>query len=126
MQARSPNMEAFGPLLRRLRIAAEFSQEDLAERARMSADAIGLLERGRRRAPQRETVDLLIAALQPPDHDRAALLAAANRARLRIVDSRGETASAPPHNLPPQLTSLIGRDDAVAKLDALLEETRLL
>jgi tetratricopeptide (TPR) repeat protein len=83
VQARSPAPTEFGPLLRQLRIAAELSQEQLAERARMSADAVGALERGRRRAPQRETVDLLLAALELQGKDREALLAAASRGRLR-------------------------------------------
>jgi hypothetical protein len=45
----------FGDLLKRLRMAADLSQEALAERARMSAHAISSLERGARRAPYRDT-----------------------------------------------------------------------
>jgi transcriptional regulator with XRE-family HTH domain len=39
----------FGSLLRRQRLAAGLSQELLAERARMSTNGIGALERGDRR-----------------------------------------------------------------------------
>lgn len=124
MQARPTNPAEFGSLLRRLRIAAELSQEDLAERARISVDAIGALERGRRKAPQRETVDLLLAALRPGVADRDALLAAANRARLRSDDAKAE--AVPRHNLPMQLTSLIGRDNAIAEIQAQLTGARLM
>ena len=41
----------FGGLLRRFRLAAGFSQEALAERAGLSADAVAALERGRRSRP---------------------------------------------------------------------------
>jgi predicted ATPase len=108
-----------------LRIAAELSQEELAERARMSVDAIGQLERGRRRAPQRETVDLLLAALQPNGEDRAALLAAAGRARLRNAQSSSGTEAASGHNLPARLSDLVGRDGVVAEIRASLADARL-
>jgi transcriptional regulator with XRE-family HTH domain len=42
---------AFGPVLRRLRREAGMLQEELAERAHLSAESISALERGRRRAP---------------------------------------------------------------------------
>jgi predicted ATPase/transcriptional regulator with XRE-family HTH domain len=107
-----------------LRIEAEISQEELAERARMSVDAIGQLERGRRRAPQRETVDLLLMALEPNDEDRATLLAAAGRARVRNAETLSGSAT-PGHNLPDRLTDLIGRQSVVAQIHALLAEARL-
>lgn len=53
----------FGGLLRQYRLAAGFSQEELAERACMSTNGIGALERGDRRTPQRETLTLLGEAL---------------------------------------------------------------
>jgi tetratricopeptide (TPR) repeat protein len=49
----------FGAVLRRHRTAAGLTQEELAERAGLSVDAIGSLERGARRAPHQETVELL-------------------------------------------------------------------
>jgi tetratricopeptide (TPR) repeat protein len=63
--------------LRRFRLAAGLTQEELAEQARLSARAITDLERGVRRAPRRETVALLVAALNLGARDRAALEAAA-------------------------------------------------
>ena len=41
----------FGDLLRHYRQVAGFSQQHLAEKARMSVNAVSLLERGVRRAP---------------------------------------------------------------------------
>jgi tetratricopeptide (TPR) repeat protein/transcriptional regulator with XRE-family HTH domain len=70
------NPTAFGDLLRRYRQAAALSQEELAERARMSARAVSDLERGLARTPRRETVQLLAEALRLDGHDRAALAAA--------------------------------------------------
>jgi transcriptional regulator with XRE-family HTH domain len=67
--------EEFGPLLRRLRLAAGLSQEALAERAHISAKAVGSLEIGTRRAPYRETVDRLSTALKATPEERAQLVA---------------------------------------------------
>ena len=53
----------FGTLLKRLRISAGLSQEQLAERARISVQAVGAYERGARRAPHRDTLALLVKAL---------------------------------------------------------------
>jgi predicted ATPase/class 3 adenylate cyclase len=72
---------SFGALLRRYRLAAGLSQEELAERAGMSAKGLGALENGRRQAPYRPTVALLARALGLPASDAAALEAAVVRAR---------------------------------------------
>lgn len=100
------------------------SQESLAERARISAAAIGALERGARRAPYRETVALLANALGLSATDRAELEAAAERARgRRSSHTGGETSAA--HNLPARLTSFVGRDEEIAAIVALFETHRL-
>jgi branched-chain amino acid transport system substrate-binding protein len=72
----------FGSLLRRYRAAAGFSQEELAERAHLSREAISTLERGTRRAPRKETIDLLAEALSLTEPERAALEAAARRPKM--------------------------------------------
>ena len=64
---------SFAVLLRRHRIAIGLSQEALAERAGLSARAVSDLERGARRAPYRETVRLLVDALQLSDADRVSV-----------------------------------------------------
>src|ERR1700677_4506040 len=73
----------FGEVLRSLRLSSGLSQESLAERARMSPSTISALERGARRAPYRDTVELLAVALALSATKRAALEAAAERARER-------------------------------------------
>jgi transcriptional regulator with XRE-family HTH domain len=58
-----PSFATFAAHLRAARLAAELSQEQLAERARVSTSAIGAYERGVRVAPHRDTVTLLADAL---------------------------------------------------------------
>jgi transcriptional regulator with XRE-family HTH domain len=69
----------FGVQLRRLREAAGFSQEDLAERADLAAKAIGALERGERRRPYPRTVQMLADALQLDETQRRELIASVPR-----------------------------------------------
>ena len=80
-----PSPPTFGALLKRYRLAAGLTQEELAERARLSVRAISDLERGLHRAPQKETVALLADALTVTPAERAALEAA------RRTGSRGGT-----------------------------------
>jgi transcriptional regulator with XRE-family HTH domain len=101
-------MPSFGPLLRRYREAAGLTQEELAARAGLSARGISDLERGRRQTPRLETVRLLAEALALPLHQRA-LLEAAARPMAQTTRSGGLPRT-PPHNLPIQLTPLIGRE----------------
>ena len=56
-------LETFANQLRRLRQRAGLSQASLAERAALSAAAIGALERGERRRPYPQTLQLLASAL---------------------------------------------------------------
>jgi predicted ATPase/DNA-binding XRE family transcriptional regulator len=128
-----PNL---GALLRQFRLDAGMTQQGLAERAKLSVEAISLLERGARTRPQRETLLLLgrALALSP---EREALLNSAigiahpprrrseslNASLLRIV--RPDTQAAARHNLPQQLTSFVGRQREVGEIAALLREHRL-
>src|SRR5690242_11126849 len=73
----------FGNLLRRHRIFASMSQEELAARAGLSARAISDLERGVKRIPRRDTVQLLIEALALSGDERTAFVAAAREPALR-------------------------------------------
>src|SRR5262249_31196319 len=73
--------ERFGNLLRRYREAAGCSQEELAERAGLSKNAIGILERGERRHPYPDTLRRLAAALELSDAEHERLVAAARTAR---------------------------------------------
>jgi transcriptional regulator with XRE-family HTH domain len=71
----------FAGLLRAFRVAAGLSQEELAERARLSRRTISDLERGVTVAPYRDTVALLVDALGLAASDRAELEDAVDRSR---------------------------------------------
>lgn len=71
----------FGDLLRRYRVAAGLTQEELAEAAGLSRRAIGALETGVRRLPHRDTVSLLVKALRLTPAEQS-LLESAARQRL--------------------------------------------
>jgi tetratricopeptide (TPR) repeat protein/transcriptional regulator with XRE-family HTH domain len=107
----------FGGLLKRYRVAAGLTQEELAERAGLSAKGISDLERGARTSPRRDTVALLAGALGLTAHDRATLEAAARQ--------RGAL-SAPPITSPRDALSqaalpFVGREDERALLDQSLD-----
>ncbi|MDP9369103.1 MAG: helix-turn-helix domain-containing protein [Chloroflexota bacterium] len=109
----------FGNLLRRHRMAAGLSQEELAERAGVSARGISDLERGVRTGPRKDTLALLLDALGLPPPERSALLAAARRAPARRSSptAADDTPLAP---LPRPLTPLIGREREMAAVRDLL------
>jgi predicted ATPase/DNA-binding XRE family transcriptional regulator len=127
----------FGKLLRQFRIAKGLSQEALAERARISLDTVGALERGRRQAPHRETLSLISEglALTPEEHAGLESAAAASRRighpRINEIDR-----SAPPaseavahreihHNLPHAVNSFHGRERELRELTAFIRSRRL-
>jgi transcriptional regulator with XRE-family HTH domain len=66
-----------GGLLREYRSAANLTQEELAERAGLSVQAISMLERGARRTPRTNTVEALSDALRLDASQREMLVAAA-------------------------------------------------
>jgi serine/threonine protein kinase/transcriptional regulator with XRE-family HTH domain len=68
---------AFATVLRRFRLEAGLTQEELAERSGLSANGLSALERGTRQRPQRGTLNLLVEALSLSPADAAALAAAA-------------------------------------------------
>jgi predicted ATPase/transcriptional regulator with XRE-family HTH domain len=70
---------AFGCLLKRHRLAANLTQEALAERADLSVRAISDLERGINRTPQANTLRLLAEALHLSPADRSAFATVAHR-----------------------------------------------
>ncbi|MCC3775645.1 NB-ARC domain-containing protein [Streptomyces sp. UNOB3_S3] len=73
---------AFGPLLRRYRLSAGMTQQELAGASTLSVRAIGDLERGRTGRPQRKSVELLAGALAQGDEAARRLVEAARAARL--------------------------------------------
>jgi len=110
----------FKDLLRRYRKAADLTQEALAERAGLSARTISDLERGVNDTPRKDTLAPLAAALDLSPADRATLEAAAHRLDGRSASHADSARESVPHNLPAPVTPLIGRDDDIATVRALL------
>ena len=99
---------AFSAQLRRLRLAAGLTQEELAERAGLTAAGVSALERGHRRRPYAHTVQALATALGLPDDERWSLLS-----------RRRPDPHSPLHPVP--VTSFVGRH---AELRAVIERLR--
>jgi predicted ATPase/transcriptional regulator with XRE-family HTH domain/Tfp pilus assembly protein PilF len=110
---------AFGQLLRRYRGAAGLTQEELAERAGLSARGVSDLERGLNRSPQRETLRRLADALNLNEADRAVLMAA--RRRSTPPPSHPAVSNGVPHNLPRELSGFVGRDADIGTVRRLLD-----
>jgi predicted ATPase/DNA-binding XRE family transcriptional regulator len=113
----------FGDLLRRHRATAGITQEELAGRTGLTPQAIGLLERGKRRHPHAYTVQKLAEALAL---DRRELSEFEAAARHPATPRSGNLTSF--YRVPTPPTSLIGREREVATIKRLLrkEEVRLM
>lgn len=117
--------QTFGALLRGWRRRAGLTQEELAERAEISARGLGYLEQGTR-LPHKDTARRLAEALGLSTEEGAIFTATA-----RTGTPPGPITSGPraaPHNLPEPPTPLIGREADEAAVVRLLrwEEVRLL
>jgi predicted ATPase/transcriptional regulator with XRE-family HTH domain len=114
--------ERFGERLRRLREAAGFSQEELAERAGLSANAISALERGERKRPYPDTLRRLAEALGLSDDARAALAGTLRPAGSEpaVPIPASDPAPRAATDLPGEPTPLIGREHEVAMIRHLL------
>jgi len=75
----SVSMPKFASLLRRRRLAAGISQDELASRSGVSTGAISALERGVRRSPYPHTIEHLAEALGLSPQERALFEMAAER-----------------------------------------------
>jgi len=122
--------------LRQFRIAAGLSQEALAERARISLDTVGALERGRRQAPHRDTLELICEGLGLGATERADLAAAADASRrvgrprineTGVADAMRVALPEPEahHNLPYSVNSFRGREHDLGELTMLVRSRRL-
>ena len=100
-------------LLRKFRTQAGLSQQALAERALISAQAVSALERGFRRAPYRATLERIADALGLSEEARQTLERSAPRSRGPRRDERDRASL---QNLPRQLTSFLGRDAVVKEI----------
>ncbi len=114
---------SFGTKLRQLRQAAGMTQEELAERAGLTAKGIGALERGERRRPYPHTVRALASALGlSVDHLTELVSALPPRASEPPV-ANGPASSA----LPVLPSALVGREQDIASvIECLTGENRLL
>ena len=128
----SPPDRSLAERLRGLRVRAGLTQEELAERARLTPHAISALERGARTRPYPHTLRALADALGLDEAERADLRAAVP-SRQAAADTAGPaTPEAPaagpsglrPAPLPVPATALLGRDDEVAELAAQLSDGR--
>ncbi|ONI72151.1 hypothetical protein BWI15_18930 [Kribbella sp. ALI-6-A] len=114
----------FADRLREHRSAAGLTQAELALRAGLSEQAIGLLERGIRTRPRQSTVEALTAALElSPEAAREMAQAARGRTqrpRAESPDDAAATVSLVPRQLPPAVADFTARkvelDQVVAAL----------
>src|SRR6185503_17639253 len=90
------------------------AQEELAERAGLSRNVVGGLERGEHRHPYPATVGALARALGLTDAERAALVAAVPTRGQRTVTDVARL------DLPSPLSSFVGRDRERADVGAML------
>jgi len=111
----------FGAVLRRYRLTAGLSQEALAERAGLSAQAVSTLERGVKQQPHRDTVRLLAAALGLSAVAQAALEATVQRRRGAALSAAAASQNAQAALLPGALTPLVGREQDEAAMIQLLD-----
>jgi predicted ATPase/DNA-binding XRE family transcriptional regulator len=115
----------FGPHLRALRRAAGLTQEELAERAGLTANGVSALERGARTRPYPHTVRSLADALGVASDERHRFMAAATRATdghrppqdAAAIPVQRAPATAP--TLPLIPTALVGREEEIAAVLAL-------
>ena len=110
------NEAPFGEQLRVLRERAALTQEELAERAGLSRDAISALERGRRSRPHPPTMAAIVEALGLSGSERDALRLASRRSSI-------EETAVPRlaiRRIPALSTRLIGRKQELDAIGGLI------
>jgi predicted ATPase/transcriptional regulator with XRE-family HTH domain len=114
--------ETFGGWVAWRRRTLDLTQADLARRVGCSAISVRKIEADVR-TPSRQVAELIIAALQAPPAERAALLALARRCEAAPAPDSAPAPrrASPPAQLPAPLTRLIGRDDDADAIMRLLE-----
>jgi transcriptional regulator with XRE-family HTH domain/tetratricopeptide (TPR) repeat protein len=118
---------SFGHLLRHRRQSAGLSQEELAERAGLTAGAIGALERGERRRPYPHSLQVLADALELTGAERTTFFMSVPRREARRnggTVARAPTSSPRWSSPPMPLTLLVGRERQQALLRSLQDEAR--
>lgn len=112
---------AFGDLLKRYRVVAGLTQEALAEQAHLSVRAISDLERGIKRLPRRDTLALLVEALQLSPQVRVAFEAAARP--VTALSSTPHPGLQPAFG-PARASPFVGRDQELALTPRCIRRTR--
>jgi predicted ATPase/DNA-binding CsgD family transcriptional regulator/transcriptional regulator with XRE-family HTH domain len=107
---------SFAHLLYRFRVAAGMSQEALAGAGGLSARAVRALERGERVTPHRDTVRLLVGALNLTAAEGDRLRAAVARGRGPTPLGAGARSFRASDTLPVPATPFVGRERQVAAL----------
>ncbi|MCW2144073.1 ATP-binding protein [Actinoplanes cyaneus] len=97
--------EALGPLLRRLRLTADMTLEQLATAAGVTDRTLSDLERGASRGARASTIDAIADALGIAAAERSTLAAAARAGR-----KRGSAATAQALPMPAPFTDFTGRN----------------
>jgi tetratricopeptide (TPR) repeat protein/transcriptional regulator with XRE-family HTH domain len=119
----------FAGLLRQLRAEARLTQEELAEAASLSPQAVSALERGIHRTAHKDTAVLLADALGLPDQVRTLFVAAARGkapAAAVLMARRGVApgafAAAATRALPRDIAAFTGRQAELARLTETLAD----
>jgi transcriptional regulator with XRE-family HTH domain len=130
-RSRSPESmpPTFGDRLRCHREAALLTRPELAELAGLSTNGISDLERGKRRAPRKDTVRRLAEALGLKGEERAAFFTSLQQATARgalddgalAAVERGPYPPRTPRDLPPQAPDFVGHEEDLHKLRDLLQ-----
>ncbi|WP_165555722.1 helix-turn-helix domain-containing protein [Kribbella pittospori] len=118
--------DTFAARLRDARRARDLTQESLAEQAGLSAQAIGLLERGVRRFPHPTTIDKLDKALQLTPEELAAFKRLASRGAASPTATQAKPAGPAwvvARQLPSVNAGFAGRTQQVDQLIDLLSGT---
>src|SRR5215472_5933826 len=110
----------FGTLLKRYRLAAGLTQEELADQAALSRRGIADLERGARTQPRKETVQLLAQALQLSATERTLLEAAARPRGSSAAAAPGGRVAAGARSAPSP--PFVGRTQELALLEQVLAD----
>jgi transcriptional regulator with XRE-family HTH domain len=121
----------FAAVVRRHRLAAGFTQEQLAERASLSLRTVGDIERGRTRRPYRRSAQLLGTALGLSDSDLDRFVRSAdplppgtpgNGSTVRAAAAAPRNPPAAiPRQLPLNPSRIVGRSAVLAQLSGLLD-----
>jgi len=111
--------EPLGRMVRRLRLEANLTLEQLSEASGISDRALSDIERGAARGPQHRTVLAIAAALGLPDTDRAGMVRAARDGRRRADPSSLDRLP-----LPYDVDDFVGRQTELATITAALTSPR--